>query len=101
MQEMTCDKFVFGLIDDHIKERLLHEEQIDLPTAVGIRQWAESSKWQIKDMSSYSEINIMQRVRGKANQTETVDAITNLDSAQHMAKTVTKQTNFLEYVAAE
>ena len=38
MQEMTCDKLVFGLIDDRIKERLLREEKLDLLTAVGIVQ---------------------------------------------------------------
>jgi len=68
-QEMTHDKFVFGLIDDCIKERLLHEEKLDLPTTVGIAQQAESSKQQIKDMSGQSEINIMQCNRDQANQT--------------------------------
>ena len=45
-QEMTHDKFVFGLTDDHIKQRLLHEEKLNLPTAVGITQRVESSKHQ-------------------------------------------------------
>ena len=35
-QDMTRDKFVFGLCDDRVKERLLREEKLDLTTAVGI-----------------------------------------------------------------
>jgi len=35
-KEMTHDKFVFGLSDDCIKERLLREENLDLSTALGI-----------------------------------------------------------------
>ena len=60
-QEMTRDKFVFGLCDDRVKERLLREDKLDLTTAVGIAQRAESSKRQIRDMSTHSEVNSMQR----------------------------------------
>ena len=45
-QELTCDKFVFGLTDDCLnerKKRLLHKENLDLATAVGQAQRAESS----------------------------------------------------------
>jgi len=37
-KEMTRNKFVFGLSDDRIKERLLHEENLGLSTVVGIIQ---------------------------------------------------------------
>ena len=60
-QELTRDKFVFGLTDDRIKERLLREENLDLATAVGQAQRAESSKRQIKEMSTHSDVNAMQR----------------------------------------
>ena len=43
-QELARDKFVFGLIDDRLKERLLREENLDLDTAVRQAQQAESSK---------------------------------------------------------
>ena len=60
-QELARDKFVFGLIDDRLKERLLREENLDLATAVGQTQQAESSKRQIKEMSTHSEVNSMQQ----------------------------------------
>ena len=50
-QDLACDKFVFGLIDDHLKERLLCEENLDLATAVGQAQRAKSLKQQIKEMT--------------------------------------------------
>ena len=59
-QELARDKFVFGLTDDRLKERLLREENLDLATAVGQAQRAESSRRQIKEMSTHSEINAMQ-----------------------------------------
>ena len=34
-QDLASDKFVFGLSDDRLKERLLYEENLDLATAVG------------------------------------------------------------------
>ena len=37
-QDLTRDKFVFGLTDDRLKERLLCEENLDLATAVGQAQ---------------------------------------------------------------
>ena len=43
-QELTCDKFVFELTDSRLKEWLLREENLDLATAVGQAQRAESSK---------------------------------------------------------
>ena len=33
-QDLAHDKFVFGLIDDHLEERLLGKENLDLTTAV-------------------------------------------------------------------
>ena len=62
-QDLTRDKFVFGLTDDRLKERLLREENLDLATAVGQAQRAESSKRQIKEMSTRSDVNAMQRHR--------------------------------------
>ena len=34
-QDLARDKFVFGLTDDCLKERLLHKENLDLAAAVG------------------------------------------------------------------
>jgi len=34
-QEMTHDRFVFGLTDGHVKEKLLCKEKLGLLTAVG------------------------------------------------------------------
>ena len=68
-QDMTRDKFVFGLCDDRVKERLLRKEKLNLTTAVGIAQRAESSKKQMRDMSANSEINSMQRSRRQPSQT--------------------------------
>ena len=64
-QDLARDKFVFRLIDDRLKERLLCEENLDLATAVGQAQRAESSKRQIKEMSTHSEVNVMQRSRNQ------------------------------------
>jgi len=50
-QELTRDKFVFGLIDDSLKERLLLEASLTLSKAVEIAQRSESSKQQVKDMT--------------------------------------------------
>ena len=49
--EITRDKFVFGLIDDVLKERLLREVDLTLERAVSLAQHSESSKLQAKEMS--------------------------------------------------
>ena len=54
-QDLARDKFVFGLTDDRLKERLL------LTTAVGQAQRAESSKRHMKEMSTHSKVNALQR----------------------------------------
>ena len=59
-QELTRDKFIFGLTDDRLKERLLREENLDLATAVGQAQRAESSKRHIREMSTRSEVNAVE-----------------------------------------
>ena len=64
-QELTRDKFVFGVNNDHLKERLLHEENLDLGKAVGMAQRTASSKQQIKEMSTHSEVNLVQRSRSR------------------------------------
>lgn len=64
-QELTRDKFVFGVNDDRLKERLLREENLDLGKAVGMAQRTESSKQQIKEMSTHSEVNLVQRSRSR------------------------------------
>jgi len=43
-QKLTRDKFVFGLMNDILKERLLREANLDLNRAVEIAQQNESSK---------------------------------------------------------
>ena len=59
-QDLARDKFVFGLIDDRLKERLLREENLDLTTAVGQAQRAGSLKRHIKEMSTHSKVNAVQ-----------------------------------------
>jgi len=36
--EMLHDRFVFGLLDNSLKERLLHESDLNLAKAIGIAQ---------------------------------------------------------------
>ena len=50
--EMTRDKFIFGLIDDGVTERLLRETDLTLERAVALAQRSEASKSQVKAMSS-------------------------------------------------
>ena len=57
-QELIRDKFVFGLIDDSLKERLIREASVTLTKAIEIAQRSESSKQQIKDMKSLQRINV-------------------------------------------
>ena len=64
-QDLARDKFVFGLTDDRLKEKLLREDNLDLATAVGQVQRAESSKRQIREMTTHSEVNAMQRGRNQ------------------------------------
>ena len=59
--EMLRDRFVFGLQDDNLKERLLRESELNLTKAVEIAQRQESSKKQIKDMSLKASINAMSK----------------------------------------
>ena len=47
---MIRDKFVFGLVDDNLKERLLRETAILLDKMVTLAQRTESSKQQAKEM---------------------------------------------------
>ena len=50
-QELNRDKFVFGMVDDSLKERLLCEASLTLSKAIEIAQRSESSKQQIRDMT--------------------------------------------------
>ena len=59
-QDLARDKFVFGLTDDRLKERLLREENLDLTTAVGQAQRPGSLKHHIKEMSTHSKVNAVQ-----------------------------------------
>ena len=52
--ELTRDKFIFGLLDDALKERLLREVDLSLQRAVSLAQRSESSKTQAKEMSIQS-----------------------------------------------
>ena len=54
--EMTRDKFSFGLIDDGVKERLLRETDLTLEHAVALAQRSKASKLQIKAMSSSTNL---------------------------------------------
>ena len=59
-EELTRDKFVFGLIDDNLKERLLRETNLDLNRAVEIAQRGESSKRQVKEMAACPNVSVLQ-----------------------------------------
>ena len=48
-QELIRDKFIFGLTDDSLKERLLREADVSLAKAVETVQRVESSKKQVKE----------------------------------------------------
>ena len=48
---MIRDKFVFGIRDDHLKERLLRETDISLNKLVGLAQRTESSKQHIREIT--------------------------------------------------
>ena len=48
--EMVRDKFVFGLRDDNLKERLLREADISLGKIVALAQRTESSQRHIREM---------------------------------------------------
>ena len=105
-QGLARDKFVFGLIDDRTKERLLHEERLDLSTVVAIAQRAESSGKQMREMSTttHTEINVMQRNRIRMFTVATVGTITSPDNVQHMDKSAasaTKPNISQRYVAAD
>ena len=50
--EMVRDKFVFGLKDDNLKERILRETDISLDKIVALAQRTESSKQQAKAMTT-------------------------------------------------
>lgn len=56
--EILRDRFVFGLLDDTLKERLLREKDLDLTKVVKIAQRQESSKQQIKEMASKQSQNV-------------------------------------------
>ena len=53
---MMRDKFIFGLIDDGVKEYLLHETDLTLERTVALAQRSEASKSQVKAMSSNTHL---------------------------------------------
>ena len=53
--ETVRDKFVFGLRDDSLKERLLQESNITLNKLVALAQRTESSRQQIKEMKANND----------------------------------------------
>ena len=53
-EELTRDKFVFGLIDDNLKERLLRKPNLDLIRTSEVLQRSEASKLQVKEMGARS-----------------------------------------------
>ena len=56
---MLRDRFVFGLLDDSLKERLLRENDLSLTKAIEIAQRQESSKQQIKEMVTKSSVHAL------------------------------------------
>ncbi len=77
---MLRDKLVFGVNDDRVRERLLRESEVELSKAVDICRAAESTRLQLKEMSSNANINEMTRdinavrMRGRASAQETSKA---------------------------
>ena len=65
-QELIRDKFVFGLTDDSLKERLLREASLTLSKAIEIAQRSESSKQQIKDMTRFSHSPNVHTMKGRS-----------------------------------
>ena len=68
-QELIRDKFVFGLMDDNVKERLLRETDVTLSKAVETAQRTESSKKQIKEMGRPS-VNAVQESEQSRKQSQ-------------------------------
>ena len=58
-QEFNWDKFIFGLIDDNVKEWVLWETDVTLSNAVETAQQTQSSRKQIKEMGRLS-VNMVQ-----------------------------------------
>ena len=65
-QELIRDKFVLGLTDDSLKERLLREASLTLSKAIEIAQRSESSKQQIKDMTRSSHSPNVHTMKGRS-----------------------------------
>ena len=63
-QELIRDKFIFGLTDDSLKERLLREASLTLSKAIEIAQRSESSKQQIKNMKSTHRLPNVDALKG-------------------------------------
>ena len=57
--QLLRDRFVFGLLDDSLKERLLRENDLSLTKAIEIAQRQESSKQQIKEMATKSSVHAL------------------------------------------
>ena len=100
-EELTHDKFVFGLTDDHLKERLLRESNLDLNRAVELVQRDESSKQQVKEIAAYPNVSALQRNKQKPLLPDTLPDTQSVTpcgqcglqhkprgSAQHTAKSV-------------
>ena len=61
-EELMRDKFLFGLIDDNLKERLLREPNLDLTRALEIAQQSKALKLQVKEMGARSTtVNALRR----------------------------------------
>ena len=54
--EMMRNKFIFSLIDDRVKERLLRETDLTLEWALALADHSEVSKSQVKAMSSSTHL---------------------------------------------
>ena len=67
--EMIRDKFVFGIHDDYLKERLLRESDILLNKLVGLAQQTESLKQHIREMTGASRKS-MDAIHKNKEQTE-------------------------------
>ena len=62
--EMICKRFVFELLDNTLKERLLHENEVNL-TNKGSRNCTKTrifKETEMKVMSSITSINAMLKV---------------------------------------
>ena len=101
-QELIRDKFIFGLADDSLKERLLREADVSLAKAVETVQRVEWSKKQVKGttkpaVNSVQESEQIQKKKSPDPRTRialNVDSVTSPRAFQRLARSVHNVRNY-------